>query len=55
MKVLIHRKKFPFLIERDMRKIQGLGKREAAGGVRFLKQLFTTPTVTSASAAQLKS
>ncbi len=46
-------KKISILIEGDMRKIQGLGKREATSGVRFLKQLFTAPIVTSATAAQL--
>jgi Fic family protein len=46
-------KKISILIESDMRKIQALGKREAESGVKFLKQLFTTPIVTSGVAAGL--
>lgn len=46
-------KKISVLIEEDMRKIQALGKREAESGVKFLKQLFTNPIVTSALTAQL--
>ncbi|MFI5185738.1 MAG: Fic family protein [Chitinophagales bacterium] len=39
------------LRETDMRKIQALGKREAASGMLLLQQLFKTPIVTTSSVA----
>ena len=39
------------LREKDMEKIQALGKREAASGVLLLQQLFKTPVVTAGTVA----
>jgi Fic family protein len=39
------------LRDEDMRKIQGLGKREADSGVTLLQNLFRTPIITVANAA----
>lgn len=38
------------LTEEDMRKIQGLGKREATSGVEFLQSLFKNPLITNSMA-----
>ena len=45
-------RKISVLIEEDMRKIQGLGKREAQSGIKFLQTLFRNPIVTSGKAAE---
>ncbi len=42
-------KKITALREADMRKVQGLGKREANSGVAFLKELFKNPIVSIAA------
>jgi Fic family protein len=44
-------KKITVLRESDMLKIQALGKREAASGIRLLQFLFTSPVVTSTTVA----
>lgn len=43
-------KKITTLREADMRKLQALGKREAASGILFLQHLFKSPLVSSAMA-----
>ena len=44
-------KKITELRERDMRKIQALGKREATSGVKFLQELFKVPLTSNSLAA----
>jgi Fic family protein len=48
-------KNIAVLRERDMRKIQALGKREATSGVNFLQQLFRTPVITASITSELLS
>jgi Fic family protein len=46
-------KKITLLREEDMRKIQALGKREAASGILFLQNLYKNPIVNNAIVTQL--
>jgi Fic family protein len=45
-------KKITVLREEDMRKIQALGKREAASGIMFLQHLFKNPVTSNAMVAK---
>jgi len=46
-------KKITLLRDKDMSKIQGLGKREATSGVLFLQQLFKNPVVSNSNVIEL--